>query len=460
MFEATVSIDLGASYTKVAYRQACDPGGPGTVREDAKILMVDGTPLIPSIAIQTVRKERPWVFGVEAAKLNPDATMKVHKNWKANLFLPQNNAESANAVIVAEHFFGWLKGKLESASIDLSKCETRVAMPAFKSVEETARVIGICMETNGWRPPILKAIEPHANTVGLFSQGRSAVRRTSDGERHPEFTKMFTPNNVLLQGVRNFTLTGTGSNVVKAMIFDIGAFTTDFACLAYDVTALGESMPAVQPESHAVGVINQLDNPLFAALAEHHSFDWSGVSFEETELVKRDLYRGNPRSLTLNSRAIKLGADGDRALVDDSLTAFEKEVWTKAESFIEKEKPRIIFLTGGGALIPQLAERLKKRIQEKGLGFGNVEGPGKLVPVTDVLRPWRAWDASGEGLHRLATSLGSTSVYLQTAANTLPATIPEKQPYSMELNPNYERCICPGGNKDCCFCGGTGWRLR
>ena len=63
--------------------------------------MVDGNPLIPSIAIQTQRKNMPWIFGVKAAKLNPDGTMKVHKKWKANLFLPQNNAESANAVIVA-----------------------------------------------------------------------------------------------------------------------------------------------------------------------------------------------------------------------------------------------------------------------------------------------------------------------------------------------------------------------
>jgi len=179
MFEATVSIDLGASYSKVAYRPACDPDRPGTLRQDAMVLMVDASPLIPSIAIQTQRKNMPWVFGVQAAKLNPDGTMKVHKNWKANLFLPQNNAESANAVIVAEHFFGWLKQKLEPAGIDLGKAETRVAMPAFDSVAETARVIGICMETNGWKPPILKAIEPHANTVGLFSRGRSAIRRTA-----------------------------------------------------------------------------------------------------------------------------------------------------------------------------------------------------------------------------------------------------------------------------------------
>jgi len=350
-------------------------------------------------------------FGVQAAKLNPDGTMKVHKNWKANLFLPQNNAESANAVIVAEHFFGWLKEKLELAGIDLGKTETRVAMPAFESVVETARVIGICMETNGWRPPILKAIEPHANTVGLFSRGRSVIRRMADGERHPEFTKMFTHNNLLLQGVRNFYLTGTGSNIVRAMIFDIGAFTTDFACLAYDVTALGESMPSIQPESHPVGVINQLDNPLFAALGNHHGFDWSGVSFEEAELVKRDLYQGNSRSLNVSGgRVIKLGVNSDRVLIDEALTTFERAVWEKAGAFIERERPRVVFLTGGGALIPQLAERLKNRIREKGMGFGNVEGAGTLEPVVDVLQPWRAWEATGQGLQRVATALGAPAL--------------------------------------------------
>src|SRR5439155_3050720 len=126
---------------------------------------------------------------------------------------------------------------------------------------------------------------------------------------------------------------------------DIGAFTTDFACLAYDVTTLGESMPAIRPESHPVGVINQLDIPLFAALANHHGFDWTGVSFEETELVKRDLYQGNPRSLNVTAeRVINLGANRDRVLIDDALTTFEKAVWEKAEAFIEKEKPRLVFL--------------------------------------------------------------------------------------------------------------------
>jgi hypothetical protein len=111
-------------------------------------------------------------------------------------------------------------------------------------------------------------------------------------------------------------------------------------------------------------------------------------------------------------------------------------------------------------LIPQVADRLKNRIRDKGMGFGNVESAGILDPVVDVLQPWRSWDATGQGLHRVATALGGANVYLQAAATTVSTATTERKPYGMELDPNYQPCICPGGNKDCCFCGGTGWRLR
>jgi hypothetical protein len=71
MFEETVSIDLGASYTKVAYRRAINADQIGVFKEAAKILVIDESPLIPSLAIRTRDPQRPWFFGREAALMNP-----------------------------------------------------------------------------------------------------------------------------------------------------------------------------------------------------------------------------------------------------------------------------------------------------------------------------------------------------------------------------------------------------
>src|SRR5437870_4832721 len=113
MFEATVSIDLGASYTKVAFRSACAAGVGQPYKEDATLLMVGASPLIPSLAVRTKRPAQPWIFGQEAANIRPGKDMEVFPNWKADLFRPENDKKSAAAVIVAYHFFGWLRRQVE-----------------------------------------------------------------------------------------------------------------------------------------------------------------------------------------------------------------------------------------------------------------------------------------------------------------------------------------------------------
>src|SRR5260370_23698833 len=127
MYNATLSIDLGASYTKVAYRGACAPKQVGTFEEGARILVLDNSPLIPSLAVRTHNDSKPWVFGREAANLNPDPGMEVFQNWKADLFRPRNDKVSATAVIVAFKFFEWLRSRLEAARVNLKTCDTRVA---------------------------------------------------------------------------------------------------------------------------------------------------------------------------------------------------------------------------------------------------------------------------------------------------------------------------------------------
>ena len=461
MYESTLCIDLGASYTKIAYRRSCVPNNVGSKSEDARILTIDGNPLIPSLAIKTQSTTTPWVFGWEAANLTPDASMRVFYNWKADLFRSKNDRDSAAAVIVAEHFFGWLRQKLEEADIQLGNTQTRIAMPAFESFDSKALVMAKCMEMSGWASSlILKVTEPYANTIGLFSRGRNVVSRTRDGELLLNYGKMFSYENIWVQTARAHTLHGTRHNLVTTVVVDIGAFTTDLATITFDVTDphnAGDGLQRIAQESHSLGVINDLDRPLFSELAARRGFNWAEVPFQLAEAAKRAIYRGKPFSLpTRSTGVIQLGEDGDRALIDGHLEAFSAALWSHLSPFIDEENPTLVYLTGGGSLIAPVRARLENRLRDRQVRIGSVMSMSGGIG-TGPLRPW---NQTGEDLHRLATALGGTSAILQANASP-PHTgrdmpIP-RHPKEVQTDPDFKPCRCRGGNKDCCFCGGRGF---
>ena len=458
MFEDTLSIDLGASYTKVAYRRTAVPDRIGTVRTKAEVLMVDNRALIPSLAIRTRDAGRPWEFGRAAAQMRPSTEMQVFQNWKADLFGSRNDQDSATAVIIAHRFFEWLGSKLESAGINLKKCQTRVAMPAFDTFDEKARLIARCMDLSGWNDPslILKVREPHANTIGLFSKGRNVVARNADG-LEPNYGEMFGQGNVYVQAARGFALFDNHANLITVAVVDIGAFTTDLAALTFDVTAPADGLSAIHQESHAVGVINELDKPLFVALGGQHGFSQFELSFEECEATKLEIYRDQPNwpigLLTPSRGNIELGDVKDRAMVATHIAVFTAAVWEKVAAFVEKERPAKVFLTGGGSMIEPVAAKLGQALQGIGISVGIVEGGN----ATTETAQWRHWEQTGDGLQRLATAVGGASVILQHGSERHHGDeIPMRREPPVLRQTGSITCRCQGGNKDCCFCNGRG----
>jgi hypothetical protein len=458
MFEAILSIDLGASYTKVAYRNTCAPP-KGEQKEPAQVLFFDGSPLIPSLTIRTRNPAQPWVFGRLAAGMTPSVEMQVFQNWKADLFRPRNDQDSATAAIIVHRFFEWLRSRLEKDhSIDVRKCQTRVAMPAFDTFDENAVLVARCMDLSGWDDPtlILKVREPHANTLGLFTEGRNIVMCGAQGQRSPNYAKIFGPDNVLIRRAREHVLYGTHTNLLTVMVVDIGAFTTDLALLTFDVTAPADGLSAIRQESHALGVINQLDSPLFAAIGERHGFSWSALRFEDAELYKRELYQGNAPALQIQGGPIiQLGDETDIKLFQEAAQQFAAGVWGKVTAFITTPVPSHVLLTGGGSLIRPVADRLKASFKGGGV---------RVVPVPEAngeagTGERRRWQDTGEGLQRLATAVGGASVILQEAAFQEPHAFPPepRSPSGSAFMNGRKNCRCQGGNKDCCFCGGRGF---
>ncbi len=460
MFEATLSIDLGASYTKVAYRNACLPANSGEQKEEARLLLFDGSPLIPSLAIRTRNPAQPWIFGRPAAGMTPSKEMQVFQNWKADLFRPRNDQDSATAAIIAHRFFEWLRKRLEKEhQIDVRQCQTRVAMPAFDTFDQNAILVARCMDLSGWDDPtlILKVREPHANTLGLFAEGRNVVARHADGQLYPNYGRMFGQANVYIRAARGHVLYGTHTNLLTVMVVDIGAFTTDLASLTFDVTAPADGLSAIRQESYALGVINQLDRPLFAAIGDRHGFSWSALRFEDAELYKREMYQGSGSALQImGGPLIQLGDDADMKLFQEAAKNFTGAILEKVTGFIATPAPSHVFLTGGGSLIRPVAETLEASFAARGIRVG-VVAQGNGEAGTSERRPW---EETGEGLQRLATAVGGASVILQEAAFQQPKAFPPqpRQPLGrLDFVNGYRECRCRGGNKDCCFCGGRGF---
>lgn len=466
MFEATLSIDLGASYTKVAYRPVCLPDAVGTLPAEAKVVMVDNSPLIPSLAIRAYNGNQ-WYFGRQAARLNPSRDMPVFQNWKADLFRPKNDKDSLTAAIIAHKFFDWLRVKLEQVKpigIDVTKCQTRIAMPAFETFDENAVLLARCMDLSGWNDPtlILKVREPHANTLGLFTGGRNVVHRHPDGRCEAWLRGIFEDdvhlNNVYYRALQQFHVWGVHGNLLTVMVVDIGAFTTDLAKLTFDFNAEADGLRAIQQESYALGVINELDKPLIAALEERHGFSWADFSFEAQEDYKEKLYQNDPWPLLAivngERTTFELGTGENHELAANATKQFATAVWEKIAAFGAGEAPSHIYLTGGGSRIKDVAETLRAKIVDAGMRFVTVAA-GEAPTGTEDQRPWKH---TGESLQRLATAVGGASVILQEASAPVHHGPADLHPQPIPEPPaGFRTCRCQGGNKDCCFCSGRGY---
>lgn len=464
MFEAMISIDLGASYTKVAYRSACDSGPHRYASQDASIMVLDGSPLIPSLAIRTGRTQQPWLFGQQAANLKPGPGMTVFKNWKANLFRPTNDGESAQAVIVAEQFFSWLKQRIEETGLDLGCTHVRISLPAFDDCSVQASILAQCMSLSGWNAPcILQAAEPHGNALGLFSEGRNVVcAKKSVKELHLNYGRMFSFSSSWIKKAREYILS-SGKRTFDVAFMDIGAFTTDVASLTFDLArhdSSGDGLMKIRQQSYPHGVINDLDLPLFEDLCKRHHFQMTELSFMEHEQAKTALYNGKSHALlTKSAGEVNLGDVHDTQIVRKHVKEFTTILWAHVTKFLAEENPYEIHLTGGGALISPVAQMLEESLRAQHIMVKQVKEGASCSGDN----PWRPWNNTGQGMHRLATALGGASVILQVPSPAVPDA-PNASRGQIAGTPGVSRnaakivsCCCAGRNRDCCFCGGRGY---
>jgi len=352
--------------------------------------------------------------------------------------------------------------RVNASGIDIRQCQTRIAMPAFETFDENAFLVARCLDLSGWDDPtlILKVREPHANILGLLSLGKNVVMRGAIGDPTPNYSEMFGDGNPYIQAARGFTLFGTHTNLLTVMAVDIGAFTTDLALMTFDFTGPADGLRAIKQKSHPLGIINQMDRPLFAELEKQHGFSWAGHSFFEREDCKMSLYHGQTYPLQTfvgNAPAtLELGNEKDMAQIESFAEKFVVSVSEKIHEMASDVRPSHVFLTGGGNLIKPISSRLQKFLTDRNIHVVRVDET-TVATGTDDQRPW---NQTGETLQRLATTIGGASVILQEAPAPVQADrrgLLERPPIPAGSPAGYRTCRCRGGNKDCCFCGGRGF---
>ena len=208
--------------------------------EISKMMVIEGSPLVPSIVIYSDLHGK-WLFGQEAAEYRPTLEDRVFSNWKAALYSQRLDHKVDGAMDAASRFFEWLGQQLRLTRIPVKESKIKICLPAFDGAAEPGRMLVERMKRCGWAGLEHSTIEePRANTIGMFGQGRNAAHvPDATGEVYPNYMGNFPMGGFVLTHLRNHALTG-GARFVSYVIIDVGSFTADVSLAVLDADRDGD----------------------------------------------------------------------------------------------------------------------------------------------------------------------------------------------------------------------------
>ena len=325
MVERVFCVDFGSAYTKVALRR--DPQARGELVACADAGTELWAPTV--VAADWSKGEARLDFGYKAAGIKPGGPIKVYADFKKDLFstavdasgpppldallqseefealaakygvLPTQvaglrmTAGAARALVggtgdragssearrqdeakrVAYHYFKWLRervmdacGTLPATGLKYEDIPLRVTVPVLGEGGDPAQHPGClrlreALGSTGWKlDDRLFVSEPESNAVGILTHASNALTKKQKINLGEMFGK--GPLITVLKGDRHHP-------TYRALVIDVGAFTTDFAALSVDTggepfdTSAGAGFGVVQ-RSVRLGVTN-LDASVRAA---------------------------------------------------------------------------------------------------------------------------------------------------------------------------------------------------
>ena len=370
-FPPSLCIDLGASFTKVAYRS--DPHATTHLLRQSE-LPDDHHFCIPSVAARN-KATGAWVFGVEAMDLRSGPRVEVYQNWKADLFQPTEERDVGfdvldgttdevrellmdkhpplRALDVVARYLQWLYTEqlpLMFGHTEFRKAQVQLCVPDFVLDDSLSMRLERLLKRIGFRNQGNYTLsEPKANLIGVLTEGQNALTQAGA----PNLGAMFGDTNVLR------TLAEPGQAV---LIVDVGAFTTDLALAGFAHS--GDGFEDDPSQSVRLGV-RRLDDLILEG-ADSQARARIGGSAGEREHFHRIAYAHAPSAQVLN-REMGLDPAGVDAVVDRFATSILKAI----DDFLTHHGTHELFaavLTGGGSNIPALANRLAAALATRNLG--------------------------------------------------------------------------------------------
>jgi hypothetical protein len=473
MLDCVFCIDFGSAYTKVSLRPAAQDSATLLKCDDSSVLQ-----WAPTVAaVEWAGSEQKWLFGYAAADVKPSATVTVLSNFKKDLFAtasaeapssppletllrsqdfnelaakhgvlppeiaalrsflasaralagtrpnggpPASERRLNNAKIATTQYLKWLRGRilavcgtLPNRVLRYEDIPARLAVPALGGAAELASQPGCrrlreAAEQAGWKldeQPFVS--EPEANALGVLTHGTNAL---TPKKKKINFREMFSrgPLITVLAGDKHHP-------TYRALIIDVGAFTTDFASLWVDTkgrsadTSDGAGF-AVTHHSVAIGMTN-LDAEVLNALAEDKRAALSGLARRDFEGFQNGVYADG---IGYRAKGRVIGGEADRPAVQKCISNFTGRLAAETAAFCQQLGPAAsmqeLILTGGGSNIPAVRDALLVAAQAAG-GFVKTHAPN--------LRPEHApsplVDRLDTPLSRGASALGGASVYFERA---------------------------------------------
>lgn len=471
MPERIFCIDFGAAYTKVALRPA--------VQETAGLIQLGPAGLdfwAPTVvaADWTAGRTKPDLeFGEKAAGIKPGPKVAVYTNFKRDLFarvvadgpaphpldallgsaefealaakysvLPdwvhalRVMVHSARSMLgataptghagarkqdaaksVAHHYFRWLHEqvmraceKLPHVALNYHDIPVRIAVPVFgPDLDADPGCVRLreALVGTGWKPDDrLFVSEPESNAVGVLTKAVNALKK-----KQINLGEMFDkgPLVTVLKGDKNHP-------TYRALVIDVGAFTTDFAALAVDTDGKPADCSAgagFNPVVRSVPFgISDLDASVRAALPEDKRALIDGLKPLDFSRLQESVYTSDTGYRVGPGKVI--GGSADRPAVEKCLETFTTRLAAETASFLQDLGPvsmQELILTGGGSNIPLVRDALMKAAaQAPGNTFAKTHASGlKKVKVGPPVDPLDTTFARG------GSALGGASIYFEKA---------------------------------------------
>lgn len=466
MADRVFCIDFGSAYTKVALRR--DPGADAELIRSGFATADEADFCFPSaVAVERRGAKTVAVCGPEA--MGRPLGGGVHVNWKKKVFASEpgqpprkpplelflESAEVADAAAkygvtpaqlvhlqnvvanaralaagpalapeaqdravasaLAYHYFTWLRervieacGRLRLDGLDPASISVRVAVPAFAHGKDLEAHPGCqllldALGKAGWRlhPDRPVVSEPYSNALGVLTGGANAVNKS-----RVQLGKMFGRGPII-------TVLGKPEDYpsYRALVVDVGAYTTDFATVTLNPEGKTIDDPdvAITVRQHSVplGVTN-LDARVFDALPREKR-EWLTKTAEPVELerFRRAVYSEGKAYRTV--AVGQIGGAADAEALQAGTEAFRQQLSVEAMKFCEGLEPvklEELILTGGGNLIPVVRGALLGAAQGGGREFVKIHAPGlKKGTATTLSHPLK------EDLARGGSALGGASLY-------------------------------------------------